>query len=364
VRLASSATGSLEWLLGAFYTHEKSQRDLAFALYDVALNPLPNNLYNLSAPSVYDEYAGFADLTYHFNEKFDITGGVRYARNHQSYTQNASGLFIASLPTHTSNEGVTTYLANARYHFTDNATGYLRYATGYRPGGPNLVPRDPSTGLPIAPETFGADRLKSYEGGFKAEWLDRRFGVDVSVFHINWENIQILATRNNFGFNANAPSGAVVNGTELALSGRPVQAFTIAAAFAYEDAHMAGGDPDLGAADGETLPGVPRFTATLDTDYVLGGSRYHPTLGATYRFVSKRTSSFDASTGLPQYHLPAYRTVDLRAGLTLSSTLHAQFYARNIFNERGQVSAFTQFGTPRVAITPPRTVGFTITTHF
>lgn len=362
VRLASQGDASIQWLGGLFYTHEKSKRNLAFDLRDLSLQPIPNELYNLSAPSTYEEYAVFGDLTYRLTEQFDVTGGLRYANNRQSYTQNASGLFIGPLPTHRSEEDVVTYLANVRYHMSEHATAYVRYATGYQPGGPNLVPRDPITGEPIAPETFDAGRLKSYEIGYKAESAERRFAIDVAAYYIEWSDIQVQAAVNGFGYFANAPGGATVKGMELSLRATPVDAFTMNGALAYQDARMSEADPDLQAAEHERLPGVPRFTATLNAEYGLSAA-WQPKLGATLRHVTKRNSSFDGSLTFPQYHLPEYTVVDVRAGFTVQA-VDAQFYVNNVFDERGQMSAYTQFGPPRVAIVPARTFGVSLSTRF
>lgn len=363
LRLAAERTELFEWLIGGFYTHETSDSRVAFLLRDLAGQPTPNNLLTLSAPSRYEEYAAFGDLTWHLSDKFDVTGGVRYARNQQEFTQNGSGLLIGSTPTRRSSEDVFTYLANARYRFSDHATAYLRYATGYRPGGPNYVANDPITGLALAGETFEADHLKSYEAGIKAETADQRFGLDLAGYYINWSNIQILTARGGFSVYTNAPGGATVRGTELTLTARPIRALTVTGAFAYQRAQMSEADPDLGAAKGERLPNVPRFTAALNADYELPVESLQPAVGATLRYVDERTASFDDST-FPQYRLPDYVTVDLRAGVMLGS-FNTQLYLRNLVDERGQQSAmFTHFGTAHVAIQQPRTIGISVTTHF
>src|SRR3546814_4552260 len=82
-------------------------------------------------------------------------------RSEQSYSQTGVG-FAGSRPLTTSSETVTTYLANARYKFSSRATAYVRFATGYRPGGPNFV-----SPVVASPATFEADSLQSYEIGFK-----------------------------------------------------------------------------------------------------------------------------------------------------------------------------------------------------
>jgi iron complex outermembrane recepter protein len=365
VRLASDAAETIEWLIGGFYTREKSVHDQQLVLRDLAGEPMPNTLFAISVPSRYEESAAFGDLTWHFNNRFDVTGGVRFAHNRQRHRQFGGGLFGRTSPTvNRSEDDVVTYLANARYHFSDRATGYLRYATGYRPGGPNFVLTDPITGLPTTTlNTFEADRLKSYEIGYKADTADRRLGIDMAVFHIDWSNIQITGvSRGGFGFIANAPGGADVQGAELALTARPMARFTATGSFTYQEAELSEADPILRGRAGERLPNVPRFTASLSADYELPGS-WRPTIGATLRHVGDREASFDASTSSRQYQLPEFTSVDLRAGVAFER-VETQLYVRNAFDERGQLSALTIQGQPRPAILQPRTIGISLTARF
>ena len=363
MRLASKGATALEWQLGGFYTHEASGNVQNFPSLDLAGQPGPNDLFTFSSPTTYEERAVFGDLTWHITNKVDVGGGLRYARNDQTYVQYGGGIFGASVPLRTSGQGVVTYLGDARYHFTDNATGYLRYATGYRPGGPNFAAIDATTKQPIGGAAFQPDSLKSYEAGFKTETPDRHFGVDVSVYDIDWSNIQISTVRGGFSAVANAPGGAGVQGAELTLTARPTSALTATGAFAYQHAYLKQADADLGAAAGERLPNVPRFTATLNADYVLMPTPLKPTVGGSVSYEDARTASFDKNLTFPQYHLPDYTTVDLRSGVTLKS-VDLQLYVHNVFDERGQLSLILpQFGA-RVAIEQPRTIGINATAHF
>jgi iron complex outermembrane receptor protein len=85
------------------------------------------------------------------------------------------------------------------------------------------------------------------------------------------------------------------------------------------------------------------------------------------RHVSDREVSFDANPSLPQYHLPDYTSVDLRAGIS-AGPVDLQLYVRNVFDERGQLSAQTVlsgFGGPaQVTMLQPRTVGLKLSTGF
>ncbi len=356
IRLSSRAGRPLEWLVGAFYTRETSARDAALVARDLTGQtiPLAQGLGGISVPSRYEEYAAFGDLTWHIAEKFDVSGGLRYARNDQESEQIGAGLF-GSRPVRHSSEDVVTYLVNARYRFTDHATGYVRYATGYRPGGPSLTINDPATGLPIGPTDFEADTLKSYEVGYKAETADRTFGIDLSAYYIDWSNIQILAVRNNLDALTNAPGGANIRGSELTLTLRPSSRFIASGAFAYQSAELSEADADLGGAEGERLPGVPRFTAALLGDYELMSGGWRPTVGATLRHVSDRTFDF---SGKPTtyYRLPAYTTVDVRTGFSLGE-VYAQVYVHNLLDKRGQLIGSSMGG---VSILQPRTIGISV----
>jgi iron complex outermembrane recepter protein len=364
LRLASTGARALEWLVGGFYTNEKSTNHQNFILLNTAGAMAPNNLYIFDAPSRFEEYAAFGDLTWHLSSTFDVTGGVRYARNNQRYEQSGEGsrLVPSHAPT-TSTSDVFTYLANARYHLSDNATAYIRYATGYRPGGPNFVTLDATTGLPTGPATFDPDRLKSYEVGYKGESANRRYGIDIAAYFIDWSNIQVSVTKGGFAAIANAAGGARVTGAELMLSARPLDALKIQGAFAYQHAYMRQADPNLGATLGQQLPDVPRYTAALDGDYVLPWGSANPTVGATVRYVDSRLASWDLSKARPQYNLPSYTALDLRAGATISS-VNLQLYVRNVTNEYAQLSAYTWQGVARPAIMQPRTVGVTASVHF
>lgn len=366
VRIASSGTRTIDWIAGGFYTHEQSESFQHLSALNVDGSAYTGNLYTLNLSNTFAEVAGFGDLTAHFTSKFDITGGVRFARNNQRYDQVGSGLLIKSAPSGRSAEGVFTYLANARYRFSRDATVYARFATGYRPGGPNVVASDPITGAPLASPAYTADKLNSYELGFKAQTAGGTFGIDAAAYYIDWNNIQVATTRNGLSVVANA-SGATSRGGELTLTARPTAGLLFTGAFGYTDAKLSDAAPTLGAVKGERLPNVPRFSAAINSDYTIPASGdLKPTVGGTLRFVSDRTASYSGSSSL-QYRLPSYETVDLRAGVQVG-IVALQVFAHNIFDVRGQLSASTSLssrgGPARVAILQPRTIGVSASARF
>ena len=124
----------------------------------------------------------------------------------------------------------------------------------------------------------------------------------------------------------------------------------------------------MGGDLGERLPNVPRFTGTVNADYLFSSCWFTPSLGGTVSYVSDRPANFDASS-FPQYWLPSYTTVDLRAGVRFGR-VDAQLYARNLLDNRGQLSAFiftaarAGAGDVPIAMLQPLTVGLSFSVAF
>ncbi len=96
VRLASPQNKRLEWMVGAFYTHETSSNYEVINAFDATGAPLAGltPLELLTLPSSYQEYAFFGNATLHVTDWFDVGAGVRYAHNDQSFTETSSGTLV------------------------------------------------------------------------------------------------------------------------------------------------------------------------------------------------------------------------------------------------------------------------------
>ena len=364
IRLAASGP-VVDWLVGGFYTKEDSDQFQQILAYGPNGALLPVNFLTASLPSKYEEYAGFGNLTFHVTDKLDVSGGIRYAHNSQQQEQIGSGALIGAVPVRRSSDSVATYLANIRYRVNEYVMPYLRFATGYRPGGPNAVLND-LNGQPLATPTFDADKLTSYEAGIKLGTADRRFNVDFAVYHIDWDDMQITAIRNGLGVTANAAK-AQSQGAELTVTALPLRDLTVVGSLGYTNAELTEDAPDLGGVDGESLPDAPEITAALSADYRFGLASYDAFTGATVRHIADRNASFDQSPGMPQYELPDYTAVDVRAGLILGGA-RIQLYCKNVGDERGQLSAVTGTsllgGPANVSILQPRTFGLGVDVSF
>ena len=378
LRLASPNNETLEWMLGAFYTHEKSAIDpqnivaTEFGTREIAPDVLP--LFEIFLRSKYEEYAGFANVTWHVVPRFDLSLGGRLSHNKQTATEQINGplTFLVFdgpviVPNIKSSESVFTYSVAPRYEVSEHVSLYARVASGYRPGGPNVVPLGAP---PDTPKTFDADRLTSWETGIKAEAPDRKWSFEAAAYHLDWKDIQLFAEFNDVGINTNGGK-ARVNGLELSGAVRPVRGLTIAANGAYTDAKLKDDTPPVtGGLKGDRLPYVPKWSGAISTDYEFPIAGAMGFVGGTVAYTGRRVANLnerDADGGT--VNVPGYTEVDLRAGANVGR-FTVEAWAKNLFNKRGftSVFGFAPGNFPNdaagAAIIRPRTIGLTVTAGF
>jgi outer membrane receptor protein involved in Fe transport len=378
-RLTSPNNETLEWLIGAFYTHEDSAIDpqnllaTEFGTDRVAPDIVPIALIFLK--SKYEEVAGFANATWHITPRADLTFGGRLAHNKQSAHEDLTspaGLVPGVLANDNSSETVFTYSVAPRYELSKHASIYARVASGFRPGGPNVIP---ITAPPGTPTTYSADRLTNWELGLKAEAPDAHlWSVELAAYHIDWKDIQLFERVgegvNSVGINANGGK-ARVNGLEFSGAFRPAPGLTLSANGAYTNAKLLDDTPPLtGGFAGDPLPWVPKWSGALHGDYdfyVSSGTRGF--VGASLDYIGKRNAEFN------QRHpdgslvrIPSYTEVDLRAGVNFHR-FTVEAFARNLFDKKGITDAFgfTPGTFPNDAAAAgairPRTIGLTLTAN-
>ena len=379
VRLASPSNDKFEWMVGAYYTHEEGTIDQFIGGVNYATGaplgiPLLDDLAALTLESDYKELAGFANVTWHVTDRIDITGGGRLAKNDQSATQTSSGNpFVvgpaASFSTD-SDESVFTYSVSPRFELTENTAVYARISKGYRPGGPNVLP---STAGPGVPTTFASDSLTSFEMGLKHD-LGRRLSLDISAYHLQWKDIQLITTIDNFNVNINGGT-AESDGIEGSLQVRPITGLQLGVSAAYIDAELTSDTtPEVGGQNGDRLPWVPKFSFGLNADYEWKLSETITAfVGGTLAYTGNQRDNFVLFGAAPQRRIPDYAVVDLRAGVEFDRfTVDA--YVKNLTNTEG-VSSLAELTDQiggnifpgqaiRASLTRPRTIGFSLTAGF
>jgi iron complex outermembrane recepter protein len=373
LRLASPSNDRFEWLVGAYYTKEKG--DLIQHIEAVrpgTLTPFPQPvLADGVLHSEYEEIAGFLSGTVHFGEMFELTLGGRYSENDQQAKQDSVGALaggVTSFPLATSSEDVFTYSVAPKWKFGEHASLYLRVASGFRPGGPNVLP---PAAPPTVPRLYESDELTSYEVGVKVESEDRAYSLDFAAFHIDWRDIQLFARVNNFGVNING-GNARSDGFEFTATGYVTERFNVSLNAAITDAELEDDTPALsGGLAGDPLPFTPEWSATLSGNYEWSvGAQSTAYVGGSLRYLSDQTGSYDLAfrnANGRQREVPSYEVLDLQTGIDFGR-YSVELYAKNVTDSEGKTSAGTVGAVPLGAISTgvirPRTIGLTFGVGF
>jgi outer membrane receptor protein involved in Fe transport len=369
LRLSSpSNSGPLQWQLGAYYNHEFANEYEALFLVDpTSRQVLYNNPENLLAyyiePS-FREVAGFANVDYFITPTLDIAAGGRYSSNHQSYSQVSSGDLAGVTDFITpSSDHSTTWSMDVRWHATPRAMLYGRVATGYAPGGPNdLLPGSD------LPSQYKSSTTRNYELGIKTRALNDTVSAEVSVFEIDWSDIQVNAFVGSLVGIANG-GRARSDGVEWNFGYVPTRGLTLSLNGAYTNARLEDALPlPTVAAPGRALPDIPKWSSSFGADYEHGlVAGYQWFAGINWRYVDARNQEFPNGP-VSQPLMPAYHMVNLKAGVE-GDRWTANLYVKNVGNTMAfstvtPVSGGSNPGAVTATVLPPRTVGVTLSVKY
>jgi len=373
-RLTSPSGGRFEWMAGVFYNDEKNKLVTNVNGVTPDLSPIPNLSPTLffDFPTDLKEYSAFANGTFSLTSKLDITLGVRVGTIEQSFRQRFGGSAAAAynllltsvlqaLPTPadtgrvSSKENFATYLATLTYEFSPYATMYARYATGFRPGGPNLV----VNGLP---RSFESDETRNYEIGLKSTFPGGWGSAELIGYYLDWRNIQVTASAQGLSGYANGGRARNV-GFEGSFTLKPAPGLDIAATLAYADATIREARAGV-AARGARLPYTPSWSGSLSVTYVrpLVGD-WEGLVSGVARFVGDRHAALTGSTSTQDFLLDKYTLLDARIGLRRRE-MEIGLFVRNLTDQRSELSAYTRQGFPWVTIARPRTMGMSLAYSF
>ena len=373
LRLSGSIGSSTDWLAGAFYNHEDTQYAEDILATDSVTGAVAGLWLHEPTPNTFTEYAAFADITYHFTDRFDVQIGGRESQNRQTLEQSFYGIFapvILGLPSGSvepevhSKENAFTYLVTPQLKVSPDLMVYARLASGYRPGGPNYF-------VPGVPSQYGRDTTQNYELGAKGETLNHTLSFDVSLYYIDWKDIQLVLAQPVTGsqYSANG-SRAKSQGVEFSVQSKPLAGLTISAWVAWSDAVLTEALPPASTAygaAGDRLPFGSRYSGNLalQEDFSIASS-WTGFVGGSASYVGDREGIF-ASSFDPTHQrqiLPAYTKADLRAGVMYGSW-KVNLFLDNVADKRGLLTGGVGTAIPNAfTYIQPRTVGVSVAKTF
>ena len=116
-----------------------------------------------------------------------------------------------------------------QHDVTDQAMAYLTVAQGYKSGGYNAQPVNDQQ------LEFDEEEALTYELGFKSDWLGGAARLNVSLFHTDFDGLQV-ATFNGVSYVVGNAASAVIQGIEYETMFLTSQGFLLGLNGAYTDA--------------------------------------------------------------------------------------------------------------------------------
>jgi outer membrane receptor protein involved in Fe transport len=261
---------------------------------------------------------------------------------------------------------------NATYTLDPDKMVYFTYSEGFRSGGVNSAKPASLFGAGGDFHTYESDTLLNYEFGTKTTWADGRFQLNVTAFHMVWEDIQIEAVDPEATFYSNGILNfpeAEIDGVEVDFSWLPSRNLSISGTLGYNDASLSetatlfaeGPEPKVAVA-GTRLPIVPEWKGSLMAEYtldrqVLGAEPY---LLGVYHYLGDSVNSLEGIASIiadkaVRTH-PSYSTFNLRFGLE-GDDWSASVYVDNLFDEYGFQLYNDRWTKTRLTTNRPRTIG-------
>ncbi len=323
------------------------------------------------------QYSLFGELTYNVSPTLRGTVGLRGLHATQHFTREGDFYYAggASTALIDSKANALTPRVAVNWDATPETSLYANIAKGFRLGAANRpVPDSPlvaqdlaALGLPgtSVPASFKPDSLWSYEVGSKSRLLDGRATLNVSLFHIDWKDIQqdVVLPSSGFDFETNVGK-ATVDGIEAEGRWRATDALTLAAGASYTHAVFADdtpalgtdGDGNLNVRKGDAIQGVPKYSARLGFEY----NTALPFGSVVFRGSGQWTGSSHGTfvRSSTDYIRPGYFTADASVGLSVDRWEFSVF-AKNLTNNHKILQQPSIQGVSEAYYLRPRTIGIT-----
>ncbi|QEI09180.1 TonB-dependent receptor [Pigmentiphaga aceris] len=409
-RLSSPAGREVDYVLGAYYYHQRMRNQLINDFgpaADAALSGVPSGLLaNVSSRSFgaldTDSYALFSQATWHATSRLDFSAGAR-----ATYEDKQASVWRASpvggapqlAPVRNSPGLLGAYntgpislhswspsgLLGTSYRFSPDFLGYANLSHGEKSGGVNLA--GPGNAATLGPSSLkvGQERVNSLDLGFKSSWWDRKLQFNANLFWAEVSGYQATLLVPQPGVD-----GAFVQtltnagdirsrGAEFDLRAAPVRGLTLMMNGSFNDARYRRYDNapcpaetailrpnatcDLG---GRQVAGAPRWIFNVGAEYrqPVGHNAQHYT-AVSYAWRSAQDGSLDASV---YSRIPSYGVLNVATGwdITQGENLWSvSLWVRNVTDKRYFPAVVaTANGAYTASVGTPRTIGATVRYSF
>lgn len=332
--LGKALGGNLDYVIGGYYSSEKTTTIRATSFFDIVLGgQLQNNNTRISNTT----YAGYAQGTYKFGDSgFSATGGLRYTSEKVRKETLNGDTFLVALgdpppPGYSYDKSRTfnrwSWTLGLQYQATDSLLLYLANHRAYKNGGFNATLAPLNGNAATAGDSYEAERVTDAEAGAKFSGYvgGMRVRTNAALFY-NWI---VNGQRAAFALVNGGPASLTVNvpkgktyGLEYDLQVQPASWLSVGGNFNYTRAEFTDGLVNVvgNVQRYDRVPDTPRYNATGFADITvpltsdLTGLAHGDVYYQSESFTSPRSAN-NAGTRVIPYTTANFRLgVESRAG--------------------------------------------------
>jgi len=367
LRLSSLAGGALAWTAGLNYFRSRFANDSTMVASPAAFNYQTQNGAQANRIAT-DSVAAFGEGTLALTDRLKATLGLRYTHEKKDadyrFTGNGNPATVAySHHALGLSDHFVTGRAGLSYDWTPEAMTYATVSRGAVGAGYPVVQTNGVYGNPEPP--YPTSTSWTYEAGFKTLWLDKRLGLNGSVFYNDVKNGHLIvfdATQSYFGTTSLDYRS---KGVELEAVASLSPTLKLSAGIGYTDAELVDvpAGSSTGAKSGNRVPNMPKLNASLGVHYEapvhIGHAEGRLKAALAWQYVGRRAADVKES-----FELPGYGVVNARIGWQ-HGRWEIYAFAWNLLDKQYLVAgqAWTT-GVSSVRLGQPRVVGIGATLRF
>ena len=368
VRIESPQQDRFRWMLGVYH-FEWERRAYRIDFASPGGQDRPYQIFDIYNTGY------FGSVGFDFTDKLSATLEMRNAKERKGQIDWTAPVNVQAGPTagptyDSAIRGQDEWKANTpratlNYKLNPDMTLYAIYAKGYKPGGFNGSTAI-NNGRP-QDEAFRQEESVNYEIGMKSQWFDRRLVLNVALFQMKIDDIQLTTPVNTStgavtSISTNQGDGEI-KGIEIESRFAATDDLTLGFTYALADTEFTAGCDDFqwqltsgggifnpanpsdptrnlngkGTCSivGNAFPLAAKHTASLTADYI------RPVFGGDYRLYVNSDLSYTSKKFVQvdnQAYTGAATLLGARIGLE-TDNWRVGLYGRNLLNEDSPVGA-------------------------
>lgn len=329
-RLEGGNGGKLKWLGGLFLMSESLETETILRYgKDAAMAGMTTGSF-MKQNSTVDttEVALFGNLNYRILPQFETVLGLRLDHTYKDMKWRGSFSMMSSTDK-SYDESWLGVIPSASISWIPEKDQrvYLSVSRGFKAGDFNNVQIDPT----VVTEPVDPEYTTTYETGYKGVFANKRLEVEMSVFYIDWTDMQVETPLNASTYVKQNAAEAHSSGMELELRSRITQGLTafFGAGKMLEYEFDEFSESTQGDLSGKKLPATNEYTfSTGFTWHLMNGL----SLSSNARLYGPKY--FDEAN---QFEQDSYTIVDAKIGYeTQNWSVH--LFGRNLLDEEYAVT--------------------------